>query len=165
MAIDLATFTFIHTALSIIAIFAGIFAVFGLLSRRPLPLWTGLFLVTAIATSVTGFGFPFKEILPSHIVGVVALLVLALGLAARFLFRLVGAWRWIYPVTIVISLYLLVFVAIAQAFTKIAVLKAAAPTLSEPPFALSQLVALVIFAGLSVWAALKSRQVVQLETA
>jgi hypothetical protein len=72
------------------------------------------------------------------------------AILARYGFHLVGAWRWIYAVTASISVYFLVFVAISQAFLKIPALQAMAPTLSEAPFAMTQLAALVLFAGLAM---------------
>ncbi len=157
MGIDLATFTFIHTALSIIALVAGVVVVAGLLGQGLSSFWTTLFLITAIATSATGFGFPFNGVLPSHIIGGVALLILAAVLLARFVWHLNGPWRWIYPVGLVLSLYLLVFVAIAQAFSKVAFLHRAAPTQTELPFVLAQLVALGLFVVLAIAAAKAAR--------
>jgi hypothetical protein len=115
--------------------------------------WTGLFLLTAVATSVTGFGFPFTKFLPSHGVGVVSLLVLAAILLARYAFGLAGAWRWIYAVGLVLAFYFNVFVLIAQLFAKVPALKQLAPTGSEPPFAITELVVTVIFAVLTFLAA------------
>jgi hypothetical protein len=112
--------------------------------------WTTIFLVTAIATSVTGYGFPASAILPSHIVGGIALLVLAATLLARYGFRLAGAWRAVYAGGMVASLYFLTFVAIAQAFAKIPVLQASAPTQAEPPFAIAQLLVLAAFVVLGL---------------
>ncbi|MGL4289126.1 MAG: hypothetical protein ACRCVA_22440 [Phreatobacter sp.] len=150
MIFDLATFTAIHTAISIIAIVAGIPAVYGLFASVTKSFWTTLFLVTAVLTSATGYGFPFNGVLPSHVVGAIALVLLAVVLVSRFVFRLEGSWRWIYAAGMVFSLYFLVFVAIAQAFMKIPVLRAAAPTQSELPFALSQGLTLVIFVALAI---------------
>jgi hypothetical protein len=165
MGIDLATLTVIHTALSIIALIVGVVVVVGLFVQGLSPLWTTLFLITAIATSATGFLFPFNGVLPSHIVGGIALLVLVLVLLARFVCRLGGPWRWIYPVGLVISFYLLVFVAIAQAFAKVAFLYKAAPTQTELPFLLAQLVALALVVGLAIAAARMARQGGGLRTA
>ncbi|MBS7813593.1 hypothetical protein [Roseococcus pinisoli] len=150
MAFDLVTF---HTALSFIAIAAGAVVVLDLLRSGPTPFWTGLFLVTSILTSVTGYFFPFSGVLPSHIVGGVALLILAVVLAARYGFGLGGAWRRVDAIGLVASLYLLCFVLIAQAFGKIPALHALAPTQSEPAFAIAQAVALLLFVLLGIAAA------------
>jgi hypothetical protein len=153
MLFDLATFTAIHTILSLIALLAGVVVVIGLLGAQSYPFWTSLFLITAIATSVTGYGFPFNGVLPSHIVGAIALLVLAAVLLARYVFHLGGAWRGIYAIGMVVSLYFLVFVAIAQAFLKLAPLKAIAPTGTGLPFIVTQTAALAIFVVLGIAAA------------
>jgi hypothetical protein len=155
MILGLSTFTWIHTALSLVALAAGVIVVIGLIGSRELRLWTELYLVTAVATSVTGFGFPFTSFGPSHWVGVISLVVLAVTILARYAFHLAGAWRWVYAVGAVIALYFLVFVAVAQAFMKVPALHALAPTGSEPPFAVAQLVVLVIFVVLAIAAARK----------
>lgn len=145
MAFDLVT---IHTALSFIAIAAGVVVVFELLRAAATPFWTVLFLATSILTSVTGYLFPFSGILPSHIVGGIALLVLAVVLAARYAFGLAGPWRKVDALGMVASLYFLVFVLVAQAFAKIPSLHVLAPNQSEPPFAVAQLAVLAIFVWL-----------------
>jgi hypothetical protein len=155
MIFDLATFTTIHTALSLAALASGIIVVIGLVGSKPLPVWNAIFLATAVATSATGFGFPFTAFLPSHAVAAVALVVLAVTILAYYAFGLSGAWRPIYVVGVVVSLYFDVFVAIVQAFRKIPSLTALAPTGSEPPFAAAQGAALVIFAILAVAASIK----------
>ena len=145
MAFDLVT---IHTALSFIAIAAGVVVVYELLRGSATPFWTILFLATAILTSATGYLFPFSGVLPSHIVGGLALLVLAVVLAARYAFGLGGPWRKVDAIGMVASLYFLVFVLVAQAFAKIPALHALAPTQSEPPFAIAQVAVLILFVWL-----------------
>ena len=145
--------TAIHTVLSLVALVAGIVVVVGLLGARLLPLWSALYFATAVATSATGFLFPSSTFMASHWVGVISLVVLGLAIVARYRFALAGAWRWIYVVGTVIGAYFLVFVTIAQAFKKLPALMAAAPTLSEPPFALSQLAALLLFVAVGIAAA------------
>ncbi len=150
---DPTTYTGFHTWLSLVALGSGIIVAVGMLRAQTLPLLTALFLVTAVATSVTGFGFPFTAVLPSHVIAAISLLVLAGVLLARYAFHLAGAWRWIYAVGAVIALYFLAFVAIFQAFLKVPALRAAAPTQSEPPFAVTQLVLLVVCLALAIVAA------------
>jgi hypothetical protein len=145
-----ATFTFMHVLLSLVGIGSGCIVLFGLLTGKRLDGWTALFLASTVATSVTGFGFPFDHLLPSHKVGIMSLLVLAVAILARYTFHLTGAWRWIYVVGAVVALYLNVFVAIVQAFQKVPALQAIAPTQSEPPFVLTQLVVLALFVGLAL---------------
>jgi hypothetical protein len=130
---------------------------YGLLTGRRLDGWTALFLVTTIATSVTGFGFPVEHLLPSHIIGFISLLVLAVAMLARYSFRLAGRWRGAYVVSAALALYLNVFVAVVQAFLKIPALKALAPTQKEPPFLVAQLAVLVLFVGLTILAAKRFR--------
>jgi hypothetical protein len=139
------TFTLVHVLLSLIGIVSGFVVVFGLLAARRLDGWTALFLASTVATSVTGFGFPFHRLMPSHIVGIISLLVLAVAIVARYARHLAGPWRWIYVVGAVLSLYLNFFVLIVQAFQKVPALRAVAPTQSEPPFVVAQVVALVMF--------------------
>jgi hypothetical protein len=153
MILGMSTFTFVHTVLSLIALVTGLIVVIGLLSSKRLRGWTVLFLVTAVATSATGFGFKVESYGASHVVGVISLAVLLVAILAYYAFHLHGAWRWIYAVTAVIAAYFLVFVAIAQAFKKIPALTAMAPTLSEPPFAVAQGITLVIFVILGIAAA------------
>jgi len=145
---SLATFTLLHVVLSLIGIVAGIIVVIGMLGSKRLPGWTALFLVTTVLTSVTGFLFPFERLMPSHIVGVISLVVLAAAIVGLYIYHLAGAWRWIYVVGSVVALYLNVFVAVTQAFMQIPPLTALAPTQSEPPFAIAQLVVLAIFVWL-----------------
>lgn len=150
---DITTFTGFHTWLSLIAIASGVLVLAGLFAARMLPAWTGVFLATSVATSATGYGFPFSGVLPSHVVGAIALAILAVTLVARYGFHLARAWRWIYAAGAVASLYLLVFVAVAQAFGKVPALHALAPTQSEPPFAIAQGVVLALFIVLGITAA------------
>ena len=151
----LSAFTFFHVLLSLVAIGSGLVAVYGLLASKRFDGWTALFLATTVATSVTGFFFPFHQFLPSHAVGIVSLIVLAIAILARYRFRLAGGWRRTYVITAVLALYLNCFVLIAQLFLKIPALKAMAPTQSEPPFQLTQLVVLLLFALLGGRAAIK----------
>jgi hypothetical protein len=142
-----------HTWLSLIALAAGVVVTAGLVRGRGAPGWTAVFLATAVATSLTGFLFPFAGLLPSHVVGVVALATLAVAVVARYGFDLRGSWRWIYAVTAIANVYLLAFVGVAQLFLKVPALHALAPTSSEAPFAVTQAIVLVVFAGLAPAAA------------
>ncbi len=147
------TFTFVHVLLSLAGIGSGLVVVLGLLTGKRLDGWTTLFLVTTVLTSVTGFLFPFHQLLPSHKVGILSLVVLAVVILARYPFHFAGAWRRMYVVGAVIALYLNVFVAVVQAFLKVPALKQLAPTQKEPPFLAAQLVVLLVFAGLTILAA------------
>lgn len=159
MVLGLTTFTWIHTLLSLVAIVAGIVVVKGLLGSRVPGGWTALYLVTAIATSVTGFFFPFTRLIDSHYIGIASLVLFALAILARYAFRLAGAWRWVYALGMVLSLYFLVLVTLTQIFKRVPALTAMAPTQSEPPFLVAQLVTLAIFVWLAIAAARKFRPV------
>lgn len=145
--------TIVHTAISLVALATGPAVVADLLGSREREGMTKLFLAMALLTSATGFLFPFAQLLPSHITAILALLVLAVTIPARYRYGLRGAWRWIYAGGAVASLWLLVFVLIAQVFAKIPALKAAAPTQSEPPFAVTQGVTLAVFVVIGIVAA------------
>jgi hypothetical protein len=147
-----ATYTLLHVVVSLIGIGSGLVVVFGLLKAKPLDGWTALFLVSTVLTSVTGFGFPFDHFLPSHKVGILSLVVLAVAILARYAFHLAGAWRWLYVVGAVVALYFNVFVLVVQAFEKAPALRALAPTQSEPPFLITQLIVLVLFVVLGIFA-------------
>ncbi|HXM23470.1 MAG TPA: hypothetical protein VN948_19595 [Terriglobales bacterium] len=151
------TFTLVHVIISLVGIGSGFIVTFGLLTGKRLDGWTALFLATTVATSVTGFFFPFDHLLPSHKVGIISLVVLAVAIPARYALHLAGAWRRIYAVTAMIALYLNVFVGVVQAFEKVPALKAMAPTQTEPPFLVAQIAVLVIFVGLTILAAIKFR--------
>ncbi len=145
LGMSLSTYTTLHTIISLIGIATGIVALFGMLGGKLLKGWTEIFLFTTILTSVTGYGFPFTQVLPSHIVGAISLVVLAIALYALYGRHLSGAWRWIYVVTAAIALYLNCFVGVVQAFLKVPFVHALAPTQGEPPFLIAQLSVMAIF--------------------
>src|ERR1700680_3196647 len=145
LGMSTATYTFLHVLISLIGIGSGLIVMFGFLTAKRLNGLTAVFLVTTVLTSVTGFGFPFDHLLPSHQVGIISLAVLAVAILARYVFHLTGAWRWIYVVGAVIALYLNVFVLVFQLFEKVPALKALAPTQCEPPFLVAQIVVMAPF--------------------
>ena len=151
------TLTLVHVVLSLLGIFSGFVAVFGLLAAKRMEGWTVLFLASTVATSVTGFFFPFHHFLPSHAIGIISLVVLAIAIVARYARHLAGAWRRTYVISAVIALYLNFFVLVAQSFMKVPALKAMAPTQSEPPFLVTQAVVMVLFIVLTIFAAIKFR--------
>ena len=157
MIFGMTTFTFVHVVLSLIGIFSGFVVVLGLLAAKRLDGWTAIFLASTVLTSVTGFLFPFHGVTPGIVVGIVSLIVLAIAIPARYVFHLAGGWRRTYVITAMLALYLNVFVLIAQLFMKVPALKALAPTQSEPPFKVSQLVVLIVFVALTIAAAKKFR--------
>jgi hypothetical protein len=154
LGMSTATYTLLHVLISLIGIGSGFIVMFGLLGGKRLDGWTALFLATTVLTSVTGFGFPFDHLLPSHKVGIISLMMLAIAIPARYVFHLAGAWRWIYVVTAMIAFYLNVFVLVAQIFMKVPAVHALAPTQTEPPFLIAHIV-MLIFIGLTVLAVKK----------
>jgi hypothetical protein len=154
MATVLPAYTLVHVALSLLGIFSGLVVVGGLMAGVRFDSWTGLFLATTVLTNVTGFGFPFVTLLPSHIVGALSLLVLPIAIAALYWKRLAGPWRSVFVSLAVLALYLNVFVLLAQLFQKIPVLASLAPAPKAPAFAITQGLALVLF-GVLGWAALR----------
>jgi uncharacterized membrane protein len=106
---------------------------------------------------VTGFLFPFHKLLPSHILGILSLIALAIAVFARYRRRLAGGWNRAYAISAVIALYFNVFVLVAQLFQKVPALKALAPTQSEPPFKIAQLAVLIIFVLIGIFSAVRFR--------
>jgi hypothetical protein len=153
----LSIYTLVHVLISLVGILSGFVVLFGMFVGKRLDGWTKVFLAMTVATSATGFGFPVNHFMPSHAVGIVSLIALAFATFARHPRRLAGGWRKIYVLGAVMALYLNVFVGTVQAFEKIAALKAIAPTQTEPPFALTQLVLLALFIALGIAAAIKFR--------
>ena len=147
LGMSLATFTLVHVVISLIAIAAGLLVMFGLLGSNRMPGMTAIFLLFTILTNATGFLFPFTKLLPSHIIAVLGLVLLAIACLALYGMKLAGAWRWIYVVTAMTSLYLNIFVLVIQSFLKIPFLHALAPSVppSEPPFAAVQGLVLLFF--------------------
>jgi hypothetical protein len=146
-------FTAIHVLISLIGIVSGFVAVFGMVRSKPLDWWTDLFLATTVATSVTGFLFPFRGFTPAIATGILSMIVLALAVIALRVKSLNGPWRPTYVISAVVAQYFNFFVLIVQSFQRVPVLKTSAPTQTEPPFAIVQLAALVGFVVLGYAAA------------
>ena len=150
LGLSLPAFTLVHVIISLIGIVAGIIVMFGMLGSKSMPGLTAIFLLFTILTSATGFLFPFKELLPSHMIGILSLVLLAIGCIALYAMKLAGVWRPVYVVTAMISLYFNVFVLIIQSFLKVPALAALAPAVppappSGPVFAVVQGLVLVFF--------------------
>jgi hypothetical protein len=154
LGLSLPTFTLLHVAISLTGIFSGFVVLYGMVRGKRCAGWTAIFLATTVLTSVTGFLFPMTKLLPSHITGIISLVVLAIAIAARYGFLLQGAWRWVYVVTALIALYLNVFVGVIQSFQKLSFLQPLAPTQSEPSFLVAQLAVLVLFVAVG-WVSLR----------
>jgi hypothetical protein len=152
LGMSTATFTLVHTLISLVAIGSGLVVLFGMIGGKRLGGWTGFFLATTLLTTVTGYFFPFSfdHLLPSHKVGFVSLALLAVAIPALYMFHLAGGWRKTYVITAVMALYLNCFVLVAQAFLKVPSLHEMAPTGKEPPFAIAQGIVLILFIVLGV---------------
>ena len=155
LGLSTSTFTIVHVLISLVGIVAGVVVAIGMVQGKRLPGWTALALLALILTSVTGFFFPNTSFTPAQGVGIVSLVALAIAVAALYVFHVAGVWRWIYAVTAMAAIYLDVFVGVVQAFQKIGFLKVLAPTQSEPPFVVVQIVVLAIFVVLGIGAVKK----------
>jgi hypothetical protein len=144
LGVSASTFTLLHVVISLIAIATGLVVAAGLILRRLVPGWTGVFLATTVLTSVTGFFFPGK-FGPPQAVGVISLILLAMAIYALYARQLTGRWRPVFVISAVVSLYFNVFVAVIQTFQKVAPFHALAPTQTEPPFAVAQGTVLLAF--------------------
>ena len=150
LGMSLSTFVLVHVIISLIGIAAGFIVMFGMLGSNRMPGLTALFLLLTILTSATGFLIPpllFEKLLPSHMIGVLSLILLAIACYALYGQKLSGSWRWIYVLTALLAQYFNVFVLVIQSFLKIPALHALAPSVppSEPPFAIAQGIVLVFF--------------------
>jgi hypothetical protein len=150
MILGMSPLLFAHVALSLIGIATGLVVFYGLLTGKPQGGWAAVFLATTILTSLSGFPLPATQLLPSHIVGVLSLLLLTIAVVALYVYHLDGRWRWIYVATALAALYLNVFVGVVQSFQKLAFLKPLAPTQSEPPFLIAQIFVLAVFVVLGI---------------
>lgn len=157
LGMSTSTFTLVHVLISLAGIGTGFIVLNGMLNGKRLDGWTAIFLTTTVLTNMTGFLFPVERLLPSHIVGTISLVVLALTILGLYVIRLAGAGRLLYVIGSVVALYLNCFVAVVQAFLKIPALHALAPNGNEPPFVVAQLVVMAIFIGLGIRAAKRFR--------
>jgi hypothetical protein len=168
LGLSLSTFTLVHVIISLIGIAAGFVVMAGMLGSNRMPGWTAIFLLFTILTSATGFLIPpllFDKLLPSHIFGILSLVLLAIACFALYGQRLSGAWRWIHVLTALISLYLNTFVLVIQSFLKVPALHALAPSVppSEPPFAIAQGIVLVFFVIVIIGAVRRFRPLAVIE--
>jgi hypothetical protein len=150
MGLGMSTFTLVHVIISLIGIAAGFVVMFGMLGSNRMPGWTAIFLLFTILTSATGFLIPpllTEKLLPSHVIGILSLVLLAIACFALYGQKLSGSWRWIYVLTALLAQYFNVFVLVIQSFLKVGPLHALAPSVppSEPPFAIVQGIVLVFF--------------------
>lgn len=149
LGMSLQTYTAVHVIISLIGIGSGLIVLAGLIANKRFDSWTAIFLSTTVLTSVTGFFFPFKEVTPGIVLGVLSMITLAVAIVARYGRKLAGAWRRTYVISAVVSLYFNVFVLVVQSFEKVPALHALAPTGKEAPFVIVQfsLLAAFVLAG------------------
>ena len=146
-----------HVAVSFVALAAGFVVAWGFLRGQWLDRWNAWFLGTTITTTMSGFFFPVDRLLPSHFLGVISLAVLAVAVDALYRHSLSGWWRPTYVAAAIAAFYLNYFVLVVQAFLKVPALHTLAPTQTELPFALTQLLVLVVFATVGTLATLRFR--------
>jgi len=159
VGMSVGAFTLLHVIITLVAIGSGLIVVGGMFASHKLPGTTAIFLFTTALTSVTGFLFPIHGFTPALGVGILACLILLVALFALYKEHLAGAWRWVYVIAAIASLYLNVFVLVAQSFMKVLALNVLAPTQSEPPFAITQAAVLAIFILIALIAVVKFRPV------
>jgi hypothetical protein len=147
---SIAAFTTLHVAISLVGIATGFIVAFGMIGARRLPAWNALFLATTALTSLTGFLFPFKGVTPGIVIGILSMLILIVAVVALYSKHLSGGWRGTYVITAMLAQYFNFFVLIVQSFEKVPSLHALAPTGSEGPFKIAQLLVLVLFIALTV---------------
>jgi hypothetical protein len=153
LGISIGAFTILHVIITLVAIGSGLIVVGGMFASHRLPVTTALFLITTALTSVTGFLFSHPRL---HS-GFLACVILPIALFALYKEHLVGAWRWIYVIAAIASLYLNVFVLVVQSFVKVSALTALAPTQTEPPFTITQALVLAIFVLITLISIIKFR--------
>jgi hypothetical protein len=142
-------FTWFHVLLSLVMLVSGFVVVRDLPRSHIDHTWLAVFLISGVLTNVTGFGFPFDRLTESHYTGIASLIALAVVIVALYVFKLAGAWRWIFALAAVFAFYTDALVFIAQIFKKVPAL--GAPTASnEPQFVAAQLILLAVIIWLGV---------------
>jgi hypothetical protein len=157
LGMSAATYTLLHVLISFVGIGSGLAVLYGMLRGHRLDVITFFFVLSTALTSLTGFAFPNEHITPGIVVGILSLIVLAIAILGRYVMQMRGAWRAIYVITAAIALYLNCFVFVVQSFEKVPALHALAPTQKEPPFAVTQIVLLVLFIVLTAVAVKRFR--------
>ena len=143
------TFVVIHTLISLAGIVTGLIVLAGMLKGQRLTPLTDIFLGFTLATSVTGFLFPFHGVTPAIVVGIISCAILAVACLSLYRLKLKGLARPAYVVTAIAALWFNCFVLVVQSFLKIPALHALAPKGNEPPFGIVQLLVLAgfVYAG------------------
>jgi predicted membrane metal-binding protein len=146
----------LHVTICFIALLAGALVLGALCRERRLPTWDVVLLLSTALISLTGFALPSPAGTPTpdpaRIVGSIELAVVVIAALAIYVGRLARAWRGVYIAAMVLAVYLNTFVTVVQAFLKIGLLHALAPSGKEAPFLLAQVVALTLFLLIGVTA-------------
>ncbi|MFT4096179.1 MAG: hypothetical protein QM651_03600 [Rhodoblastus sp.] len=148
----------LHVILSLLEIPVGVALLFAMFGGRAPRRLTLAFLVLAALTSLTGFPLPPPGFDPARAIGLLSLALTAIAAYAYVVGHVQGAWRAIFVIAAVATLYLDVFVAIVQAFQKLAFLQPLAPTQSEPPFLIAQAICLAVFVAAGALAVTRIRR-------
>lgn len=151
----------LHVVICFIGLLAGAVVLIALCAGSRRPTWDVVLLVSTVLISLTGFALPSPAGTPTpdpaRVLGGIELVVVAVAGLAIYAYHLARAWRGIYIVSMVLAVYLNVFVTVVQAFSKIGWLHALAPTGKEPPFLIAQLVVLALFVAIGATALRRSR--------
>ncbi len=145
LGMSTAMFTAIHVLISLVGIGSGLVVMYGFFNANRLERWTQLFLTTTALTSLSGFLFPNEHITPGIVIGILSMIILAVATGARYVLQMRRLWRPLFVISAAIALYFNLFVFVVQLFEKVPVLRALAPTQKEPPFAVAQLLVLIVF--------------------
>jgi hypothetical protein len=157
LGMSTATFTALHVLISLVGIGSGLVVMYGFFNANRMDRWTQLFLATTALTSLTGFLFPNEHITPGIVIGILSMIILAVAAGTRYGLRMRGVCRPAYVISASIALYFNVFVFVVQSFEKVPALRALAPTQKEPPFAITQLLVLILFLVVTVFAVKRFR--------
>src|SRR5260370_21615840 len=103
LAMSTATFTLVHVVISLIGILAGAVVLAEMIAGRRLGGTNAVFLVTTVATSVTGFFFHSAGFGPPQVIGVISLVALAIALVALYGGHLARLSRAIYMASAVLA--------------------------------------------------------------
>jgi hypothetical protein len=146
--VAIGSFAFFHTVITLVALAAGLLTLFAMLRNDRANAMTAVFLLFGALTAITGFLLPFQSARqPSMVVGYILSVAVVLAVLGRYAFALRGAWRPVYVIAAVLSLYLNSFVFVTQTFIKVPALHTIAPGAppSGPVFGAVQLVVLGCF--------------------
>jgi hypothetical protein len=127
MIFGMTPFVAFHTAITLVAIVSGLLMLAAMLRNGRADGMTLTFLVFSVATAVTGFMIQTHPATPAVSLGMILSVLLVFALAARYVFAMRGAWRWIYIIAATIALWSNCFVLVVQTFQKVPALHAIAP--------------------------------------